>query len=89
MAKIISISEESVQDLLKKSNDMIEELRSNVHSIERSLNMAESMGWNDQKFIEVKDDYRDILSKINESLIATEEIMVPKLRKILNNIEDF
>lgn len=89
MAKIISISEESVQDLLKKSNDMIEELRSNVHSIERSLNMAESMGWNDQKFVEVKDDYRDILSKINESLIATEEVMVPKLRKILNNIEDF
>lgn len=89
MSKDIMVSQEAVDSLLKTSREIEEEMRARIHNIERTLNSAESLGWTDIRFNEIKEDFKDIVYKLNEMLIKNEDIIMPKLRKISQNIENY
>lgn len=89
MSKQIHITEEAVQSLLKNALEMQEDLTSRIYSLERALNGAETLGWTDSRFYEIKDEFKEIIQKLNEGLVKNEEIVIPKLKKVLTNLENF
>ena len=89
MAKNIVVSEEAVNDILKKILIMIEEVQILTNQSNRSVSAAELQGWNDMNYIHFKDKFDNAERQIKEGIKEMEEVLVPDLKKILNSIEDF
>lgn len=78
-----------VQELLRKTNKLIEETRINLNALNQAVAAAEMMGWNDKNYYRFKDNFSIAKRHFDEGLSLMEEVISPELKRILNNIENF
>jgi len=89
MSKNISVSEEVVNDILKRIHILVEESTILINQANRSVTSAEIQGWNDINYIHFKDNYDNAERQVKEGLKEFEESIIPELKRILNSIEEF
>ena len=85
----ISVDGLVVQDLLRKSNRLIEEARESLDSLNQAVAAAEMSGWNDASYYKFRDNFTMAKRQIEDGLALLEEVAVPELRRILANIDNF
>jgi predicted proteasome-type protease len=89
MSKTISVSEETVTDILKRILILIEETNILLNQSNRSVMSAEIQGWNDINYIQFKDMYDTAERQVKEGIKEFDEVLVPELKKIISSIEEF
>ena len=85
----VSIDQDAVNEILKRSSALVEEVGIMLSGANRALINAEMQGWNDEYYINFKDDFEIAERLIKEGVKQFEETLIPELKKILNSIEDF
>jgi hypothetical protein len=85
----ISIDQDAVNEILKRSSALVEEVGIMLSGANRALINAEMQGWNDEYYINFKDDFEIAERLIKEGVKQFEETLIPELKKILSSIEDF
>lgn len=85
----ISIDQDAVNEILKRSSALVEEVGIMLSGADRALVNAELQGWNDEYYINFKDDFDIAERLIKEGVKQFEETLIPELKKILASIEDF
>jgi hypothetical protein len=89
MDRRISVSQEAVNEILKRSNILLEETSILLNGASKSVMNAEIQGWSDMNYIKFKDDFDNAERTIKDGLKQFEDILIPELKKILHSIEDF
>lgn len=89
MDKRISISQDAVNEILKRANILVEESQILLSTTTKSVVNAEMQGWTDINYIRFKDNYDTAERTLKEGIKQFEEVLVPELKKLLNSIEDF
>lgn len=89
MAKNISVSEESVTDLIKVITQLLEDTKSLVGAVNKSIDNAEMDGWNDQKLITFKDDFSYVERNFSNGILQIDNVLIPELKKIQYMIESY
>ena len=89
MDKRISISQDAVNEILKRANILVEESQILLNTTTKSVVNAEMQGWNDINYIRFKDNYDTAERTLKDGIKQFEEVLVPELKKLLNSIEDF
>lgn len=89
MDKRISISQDAVNEILKRMNILVEEGQMLLNTTNKSVLNAEMQGWNDLNFIRFKDNFDIAERTLKDGFKQFEEGLVPELKKLLNAIEDF
>lgn len=85
----VSIDQDAVNEILKRSSALVEEVGIMLSGANRALINAEMQGWNDEYYINFKDDFEIAERLIKEGVKQFEETLIPELKKILSSIEDF
>lgn len=89
MDKRISISQDAVNEILKRMNILVEEGQMLLNSTNKAVLNAEMQGWNDMNFIRFKDNFDIAERTLKDGFKQFEEGLIPELKKLLNAIEDF
>lgn len=89
MDKRVSVSEESINDLIKHLQYLITETYGNIDDMVKSIDNAEMEGWNDNKFIEFKDDFLNAERMFKQGLRHLEDSSLSNLRRIKMIIEQY
>lgn len=89
MDKRISISQDAVNEILKRMNILVEEGQMLLNTTNKSVLNAEMQGWNDLNFIRFKDNFDIAERTLKDGFKQFEESLIPELKKLLNAIEDF
>ena len=89
MDKRISVTEESLNDILKTLVYMIEESYHNMNSVTKAIDAAEMDGWTDNKFLKFKDEFLVAERNIKYGLKQFEDNLIPTIKKIQNLIDQY
>lgn len=89
MDKNISINEESVFEVEKSLVALVEEFYLMLNNVNKTLDTAETEGWNDIKFLKIKDDFSLAERLIKEGLSVIEDNILVEIRKIKMILEGY
>jgi len=89
MAKRISVDENSILDILKRTIALADDTNIALNSVSRTLTNAESQGWNDDSYYKYNELYSQQEKKIKDVLREIEEVSIPELKGIVRAINDF
>jgi len=85
----ISITEESLNELTKAVNQLTENIGFSVNSVKKAFELAEMEGWNDRKFIQIREDFNQAERLIKEGTSYVDDIIVPELRRLKMILEGY
>lgn len=89
MTRKISIDQDAVNEILKRSNALVEEVNIMISGANRAVVNAELQGWNDEYYINFKVNFEMAERLLKDGVKQFEETLIPDLKKILRSIEDF
>lgn len=89
MTKRISIDQDAVNEILKRSAALVEEVNIMISGANRAVVNAELQGWNDEHYVNFKDNFEMAERLLKDGVKQFEETLIPDLKKILRSIEDF
>ena len=89
MDKKVSVTEESLDELLKHIQYMITETYGNLSDVMKTIDNAEMEGWNDSRFAEFKDDFLMADRMVKQGVRHMEDSILPNLRRIKSLIEQY
>ena len=89
MDKRIQISEEAVNEIKNRMSLFLEETRSLLSNLERTIDNAEVMGWRDFRYRDFKERFESLSKPIKDSIREMEEDMLPELNILISSINEF
>jgi len=89
MDKKISVSEESLVEINKAMNLMVEETYALLTNVNRAIESAEMDGWTDNKFVKFRDEFMNAERLYKEGNQYLEDILLPELKRIQIVIEGY
>lgn len=89
MAENISININSVSNILRRMQNLQEEMRLLVLDTEKSILNAELEGWNDKNYHYFVDSFIDTKSMFTIAEKKIDEEHIPFLKKMIRASEDF
>lgn len=85
----IHVSQESVQNILKKMRVFVEDSNSLLSSVKRAVMEAELNGWKDESYFKFKDEFENMTRKYTDAIKETEDNLIPRLNHINSAIDNF
>lgn len=85
----ISVDGAVIQELIRKTNKMIEDTRMNLSLLDQSVVTAEMTGWNDKNYHKFKENFMIAKRNVEEGISLLEEVVLPFLKRTMSNIENF
>lgn len=85
----IHISQESVQNILKKMKIFTEESNNLMTSLKRAVMEAESNGWKDESYYRFRDEFENMSRRYSDAVKDAEDNLIPRLNHINAAIDNF
>ena len=85
----IHISQESVQNILKRLRIFVEDSNSLLASVKKAVIEAEINGWKDESYFRFKDDFENMSRRYVDSIKEAEDNLIPRLNHINAAIDNF
>jgi hypothetical protein len=85
----VSVDPDTVMDILKKSNNIVDDINLLLSAINKSVYDAEISGWNDHRYDLFKDNFDTGEKMLKDGVRHFEDVLIPDLKRILVSIEDF
>ena len=85
----IHVSQESIQNMLRKLKIFAEDSASLLMTSKRALAEAEISGWKDESFFRFKDEFENMSRKYADAIKEVEENLIPRLNHINTVIDSF
>ena len=85
----IHISQESVQNILKRLRIFVEDSNSLLAAVKKAVIEAEINGWKDESYFRFKDDFENMSRRYADSIKEAEDNLIPRLNHINAAIDNF
>lgn len=85
----IHVSQESVQNILKKMRVFAEDSNNLLSSLKRAVMEAEINGWKDESYYRFKDEFENMSRRYSDALKEAEDNLIPRLNHINAAIDNF
>ena len=85
----IHVSQESVQNILKKMRVFVEDSNNLLFSLKRAVMEAEINGWKDESYYRFKDEFENMTRRYSDGLKEAEDNLIPRLNHINAAIDNF
>jgi len=89
MDKKISVSEESLNDIYKNIQSLIESVDLELNNVRKSFDLAEMEGWNDKKYHQLKNSFLESKYFFNEGRNYLEEVVIPEIRRLQTVVDTY
>jgi len=85
----ISVSEESIRDISKKLNILLDSVHSSVNMVKKSIDLAEMEGWTDRRFLIFREEFEQSERFLKEGTQYIEDILLPEIKRIQAILEGY